>query len=69
MAQLKATDNYIWSLADVLGQGATGAVYMARHKVKDANLSKLSAVIITNLLKLKVAYQKQFDLCWWKEKV
>ena len=42
MAQLKATDNYIWSLADVLGQGATGAVYMARHKVKNANLSKLS---------------------------
>lgn len=33
MSQLRGSQHYIWSLADVLGQGATGAVYKARHKV------------------------------------
>ena len=33
MASLQGSDNYIWSLHDILGQGATGAVYKARHKV------------------------------------
>ncbi|ELT90194.1 hypothetical protein CAPTEDRAFT_124995 [Capitella teleta] len=32
MSQLRGSQNYIWSLMDVLGQGATGAVYRARHK-------------------------------------
>lgn len=32
MSQLRGSQHYIWSLADVLGQGATGAVYKARHK-------------------------------------
>lgn len=32
MSQLKGSQTYIWSLQDVLGQGATGAVYKARHK-------------------------------------
>lgn len=33
MSQLRGSQNYIWSVMDVLGQGATGAVYRARHKV------------------------------------
>ena len=33
MSQLRGTQNYIYSMNDVLGQGATGAVYKARHKV------------------------------------
>lgn len=28
-----STTNYLWSLQDVLGQGATASVYMARNKV------------------------------------
>ena len=36
--QLKGSQNYIWSMLDVLGQGATGAVYKARHKVRDISL-------------------------------
>ena len=30
---LRASENYVWSTLDVLGEGATGAVYKARHKV------------------------------------
>ena len=37
MTQLKGTQNYIYSLQDVLGQGATGAVFKARHKVRTVN--------------------------------
>lgn len=33
MSQLRASENYVWSTLDVLGEGATGAVYKARHKV------------------------------------
>ena len=32
-APLRGSANYIWFETDVLGQGATGAVYKARHKV------------------------------------
>ncbi len=29
-----STANYLWSLQDVLGQGATASVYKARNKVE-----------------------------------
>nr|UCK81545.1 serine/threonine-protein kinase TBK1 [Arenicola marina] len=32
MSQIRGCLNYIWNEADVLGQGATGSVYKARHK-------------------------------------
>ena len=33
MSQLRASQNYVWNVTDVLGQGATGSVYKCRHKV------------------------------------
>lgn len=32
MSTLRSSENYVWSTHDVLGQGATAAVYKARHK-------------------------------------
>ncbi|XP_074644111.1 serine/threonine-protein kinase TBK1-like [Tubulanus polymorphus] len=32
MSQLRASQKHVWNLNDVLGQGATGAVYICRHK-------------------------------------
>lgn len=32
MSQLRGSQQFIWNVSDVLGQGATGAVYKARHK-------------------------------------
>lgn len=31
--EIRSSTNYIWNIKDVLGQGATGAVYKGRHKV------------------------------------
>ena len=33
MSQLRGSQNYVWNVTDVLGQGATGSVYKCRHKV------------------------------------
>ena len=33
MSQLRGSQNYVWSVSDVLGHGATGSVYKCRHKV------------------------------------
>jgi hypothetical protein len=29
------SQNYIWYTKDILGQGATGAVYKGRHRVRE----------------------------------
>jgi hypothetical protein len=34
-SQLKGSQNYIWSKLDLLGEGATGAVFKGRHKVNE----------------------------------
>lgn len=31
--EIRSSPNYIWNIKDILGQGATGAVYKGRHKV------------------------------------
>lgn len=31
--EIRSSPNYIWNIKDVLGQGATGAVYKGRDKV------------------------------------
>lgn len=33
-----STTNYLWSMQDVLGQGATASVFKARHKVESPTL-------------------------------
>jgi len=37
--EIRSSTNYIWNIKDVLGQGATGAVYKGRHKVNYRLLS------------------------------
>ena len=34
MSHLRASENYVWSIEDKLGEGASGSVYKARHKVR-----------------------------------
>jgi len=41
-----STTSYLWSLQDVLGQGATASVYKARNKV--ASLWMILITIITH---------------------
>ena len=31
--EIRSSATYIWNIKDVMGQGATGAVYRGRHKV------------------------------------
>ena len=31
--EIRSSASYIWNIKDVMGQGATGAVYKGRHKV------------------------------------
>jgi len=33
MSQLRGSQNYVWSVTDELGRGATGSVFKCRHKV------------------------------------
>ena len=45
MSMLQGSNNYVWSLGDVLGQGATGGVYKGRNKVS-SGLKGISSHII-----------------------
>ena len=33
--EIRSSTNYAWNTKDRLGEGATGAVYKARHKVRN----------------------------------
>jgi len=49
MSQLRGSQNYVWSVTDVLGQGATGSVFKCRHK---ACLTLATAVLTSCLCQL-----------------
>jgi len=51
--EIRSSTNYIWNIKDVLGQGATGAVYKGRHKV----MLQIPFIII--LLCLSVMYDSR----------
>uniref|UniRef100_A0A3P9MCK8 Inhibitor of nuclear factor kappa B kinase subunit epsilon n=1 Tax=Oryzias latipes TaxID=8090 RepID=A0A3P9MCK8_ORYLA len=51
---VSSTTNYLWSLQDVLGQGATASVYKARHK----RSGELVAVKVFNVL----SYNRPHDV-------
>lgn len=40
--EIRSSMNYIWNIKDVLGQGATGAVYKGRNKV----ISQIAFIVI-----------------------
>ncbi|XP_042371538.1 inhibitor of nuclear factor kappa-B kinase subunit epsilon-like, partial [Plectropomus leopardus] len=50
-----STTNYLWSLQDVLGQGATASVYKARNK----RLGELVAVKVFNMLSYNRPHEVQ----------
>ena len=50
--EIRSSTNFVWSIRDVLGQGATGSVYKGRNKVGSP------ACIIAEIIR---AYQNTVD--------
>lgn len=55
-----STTNYLWSIQDVLGQGATASVYKARNKV--ARHTVCDFIILTNCQVVVVLLSRSFTL-------
>lgn len=58
---MRGSVNYVWSTNEPLGQGATGAVYKCRHKVKSVEKVKSvpeSLADMAHMYKIKLILRK-----------
>jgi len=62
--------NYIWYEGDILGQGASGAVYKARHKVwvnKEAYLAPVARCGVSSLPEMELTINSRVGIDYLKK--